>query len=121
MDHKYIDLFDRYTHGSMPRREILERLAGLAGSAAAATALLVKLENNYALAAMVAEDDPRLLVEIVEFATAKGKASGYLVKQKQVHKVGNRLTARWTLSADMVGHCGSGTSAANKALATQIG
>jgi carboxymethylenebutenolidase len=87
MDHKYIDLFDRYTHGSMPRREFLERLAGLAGSAAAATALLAKLENNYALAAMVAEDDPRLLVEMVEFATAKGKASGYLVKQKQSGKL----------------------------------
>ena len=87
MDHKYIDLFDRYTHGSMPRREFLERLAGLAGSAAAATALLVKLENNYALAAMVAEDDPRLLVEMVEFATAEGKASGYLVKQKQSGKL----------------------------------
>jgi carboxymethylenebutenolidase len=87
MEQKYIELFDRYTHGSMPRREFLERLAGLAGSVAAATALLSKLENNYALATVVAENDPRLVTEKVEFETGRGKASGYLAKQKQGAKM----------------------------------
>jgi carboxymethylenebutenolidase len=87
MEQKYIDLFDRYTHGSMPRREFLEKLAGIAGSAAAASALLVNLQNNYALAAMVAEDDPRLAIETAEFDTGQGKVSGYLVKQKQAGKL----------------------------------
>jgi carboxymethylenebutenolidase len=87
MDQKYIDLFDRYTHGSMPRREFLERLAALAGGTAAASVLVTKLQNNYALAAMVAEDDPRLTAEMVEFDTGKGKVSGYLVKQKQAGKI----------------------------------
>jgi carboxymethylenebutenolidase len=87
MEQKYIDLFDRYTHGSMARREFLEKLAGIAGSAAAASVLLTKLENNYASAAMVAEDDPRLTVEMAEFDTGKGKVSGYLVKQKQAGKM----------------------------------
>jgi carboxymethylenebutenolidase len=36
MDQKYIDLFDRYTHGGMNRRDFLERLSLLAGSSAAA-------------------------------------------------------------------------------------
>ena len=40
MDQKFIDLFDRYTHGGMNRRDFLERLKTLAGSAAAATALI---------------------------------------------------------------------------------
>jgi carboxymethylenebutenolidase len=87
MEQKYINLFDRYTHGSMPRREFLERLAGLAGSVAAASALLSKLENNYALATIVAENDPRLVTETVEFDTGRGKASGYLAKQKQGGKM----------------------------------
>jgi carboxymethylenebutenolidase len=87
MDQKYIDLFDRYTHGSMPRREFLERLAALAGGTAAASVLVTKLQNNYALAAMVAEDDPRLMAEMTEFDTGKGKVSGYLVKQKQAGKI----------------------------------
>ncbi len=60
MDQKIITLFDSYTHGGMSRRTFLDRLAVMAGSAAAATALLPVLENNYAHAAMVAEDDPRL-------------------------------------------------------------
>ena len=54
MDQKFIDLFDRYTHGAMKRREFLEKLTLLAGGTAAATALLPVLENNYALAGMVA-------------------------------------------------------------------
>src|SRR5262245_55302718 len=44
MDQKYIDLFDRYTHGQMKRREFLEKLSLLAGSTAAASALLPALE-----------------------------------------------------------------------------
>ncbi len=57
MDQKYIDLFDRYTHGQMKRREFLEKLTLLAGGTAAATALLPTLENNYVQAEMVAEND----------------------------------------------------------------
>jgi carboxymethylenebutenolidase len=87
MEQKYIDLFDRYTHGSMPRRVFLEKLAALAGGTAAASVLVTKLQNNYALAAMVAEDDPRLTAEMAEFDTGKGKVKGYLVKQKQAEKM----------------------------------
>jgi carboxymethylenebutenolidase len=68
MDQKIITLFDTYTHGGMNRRTFLDRLATLAGSTAAATALLPMLENNYARAAIVAEDDPRLVVTEGEFA-----------------------------------------------------
>ena len=54
MDQKIINLYDRFTHGGMSRREFLDRLADLAGSAAAAAALLPILSNDYAQAAIVA-------------------------------------------------------------------
>lgn len=68
MDQKIISLFDKYTHGGLSRRDFLDRLALVAGSATAATALLPLLENNYALAAVVPEDDPRLQISTTEIA-----------------------------------------------------
>jgi len=79
MEQKFIDLFDRYTHGGMNRRDFLERLTALAGSTAAATALLPVLENNYAHAGMVPEDDPALVAEAAEIAPG---IKGYLVRPK---------------------------------------
>jgi carboxymethylenebutenolidase len=75
MDRKFIDLFDRFTHGAMPRRDFLERLALLAGGTAAAGAILPILENNYAHADTVAEDDPRLRTEMPAIGDNMG---GYL-------------------------------------------
>ncbi len=77
MDQKYIDLFDRYTHGGMTRRDFLDRLALLAGSSAVATAMLPMLENNYAQAEVVAETDPAIKAEDTEIAPG---VKGYLVR-----------------------------------------
>lgn len=77
MDQKFIDLFDRYTHGGMNRRDFLERLSLLAGSSAAAAALLPVLENNYAMAGLVAEDDPGIKAGDAEIAPG---IKGYLVR-----------------------------------------
>ena len=88
MDQKYIDLFDRYTHGQMKRRDFLEKLSILAGGTTAATALLPLLENNYAEAEMVAENDTRILPETITYESTVGKISGYLVKQKEFPKAG---------------------------------
>jgi carboxymethylenebutenolidase len=79
MEQKIIDLFDRYTHGGMNRRDFLERLTLLAGSTAAATALLPALENNYAHAEVVPENDPDIVAEMVEIAPG---IKGYLVRPK---------------------------------------
>ncbi len=67
MDQKIITLFDSYTHG-MTRRAFLDKLTLLVGSTTAATALLPVLENNYAFAAMVPENDPRLVLTEGEIA-----------------------------------------------------
>ena len=82
MDQKIISLYDRFTHGGMNRREFLDRLAELAGSSAAAVALLPLLQNNYAQAAIVAPDDGRLVSERVSYESPKGKINGYLVRAK---------------------------------------
>jgi carboxymethylenebutenolidase len=77
MDQKIIDLFDKYTHGAMNRRDFLERLTLVAGSSAAATALLPVLENNYAQAELVPENDPAIKAQSMELASA---VSGYMVR-----------------------------------------
>jgi carboxymethylenebutenolidase len=82
MDQRIINLYDNFTHGGMNRREFLDRLSELAGSAAAAVALLPLLQNDYAQAAIVAESDSRLVTERVAYDSPKGKINGYLARPK---------------------------------------
>lgn len=79
MDQKFIDLFDRFTHGAMNRRDFMERLRNIAGGAAAATAVLSVLENNYAHAAIIPEDDARIKTEPATIGIP-----GYLVTPAQL-------------------------------------
>jgi carboxymethylenebutenolidase len=80
MDQRIINLYDTFTHGGISRRDFLDRLTGLTGSAAAAAAILPLLRNNYAQAAIVAADDPRLVAERVTYDSPKGKINGYMVR-----------------------------------------
>jgi carboxymethylenebutenolidase len=82
VDQRIIDLYDQYTHGATSRREFLDRLARLAGGAAAAAALLPILQNDYASAAIVPENDERLLTEAVTWTAGDTKVSGYLARLK---------------------------------------
>jgi carboxymethylenebutenolidase len=79
MEQKIIDLYDRYTHGGMSRRDFFDKLVAIAGSTAAATALLPILENNYAYADTVPETDSRVKGEMVTFKAGTQDVSGYLV------------------------------------------
>ena len=78
MDQKFIALYDEYTHAPLPRRVFLKRLARLAGGAAAASALLPLLENNYAAAQMVSPGDARLVTSRTGYAGAGGEVRAYL-------------------------------------------
>jgi len=82
MNQKYIDLFDEFTHGTMSRREFMARLAKLAGGAAAAAALVPILQNNYAEAGIVPEDDERLVTETATYDVDGTTMSGYLARLK---------------------------------------
>ena len=66
----------------MSRRDFLDRLRELAGSAAAASALVGLLENDYARAAIIAPDDARLSTERASYDSPKGKIDGYLARAK---------------------------------------
>lgn len=80
MDQKIINLYDQFTHGGISRRAFLDRLAELAGSTAAAAALVPLLQNNYAQAAIVAADDARLALDRLAYESPKGRINGYLAR-----------------------------------------
>lgn len=80
MRQEIINLYDDYTHERIGRRAFMDRLTLLAGSTAAAGALLPMLKNNYAQAAIVAPDDARVTTEEVSFPGAEGEVSGYLAR-----------------------------------------
>jgi len=83
MDPRIIALYDEYTHAPLPRRVFLERLAVLAGGAAAASALLPLLDNNYAVAAVVAPDDAQIATSTVKIDLPGGTMAAYLATPKQ--------------------------------------
>lgn len=86
MDQRVIDLYDRFTHGDINRRDFLDRLAAFAGSTAAASALLPLLQNDYARAATIAPDDARLVTETVSYDAFGTRISGYLARLKSKGK-----------------------------------
>jgi carboxymethylenebutenolidase len=80
MDQRIIDLYDGFTHGAMDRRAFMERLATLAGSAAAANALIPLLVNDYAKAAIVDPADARLVADRVSYPANGAEITGYLAR-----------------------------------------
>lgn len=80
MRQEYIDLYDAYTHDHLDRRRFMRRMVELAGSTAAAIAIVEAIEANYAAAAMIAPDDARLATERVSFPGQGGTLEGYLVR-----------------------------------------
>ena len=55
-----IQLYDRFTHEGMDRRDFFARMTLIAGSAAAATSLITAIAASPAIAAIVPPDDKRL-------------------------------------------------------------
>jgi carboxymethylenebutenolidase len=82
MDQQIIKLYDEYTHKPLERSTFLKRLAVLAGSTAAAMAILPQLESNYAYA-QTRDDDDDIVTERVTWPVAGGEMKGYLAKPKK--------------------------------------
>ena len=68
-----IELYDRFTHEGMDRRDFFGRMTLIAGSAAAATGLIASIAASPAAAAIVPPDDKRLTTRTMTF----GKPAGY--------------------------------------------
>lgn len=81
-----INLYDSFTHGVIDRRAFMERLTKLAGGATAATVLLATLQNNYALAGIVAEDDARLAAGLTTLPGPDGAIKTYVASLKDIAK-----------------------------------
>ena len=83
-----ITLYDSFTHGGMDRRAFMSRLATLAGSTAAASAILPLLTNDYARADTIKPDDPRLTIEENVAVTGGEKGlNGYLARPKDAARL----------------------------------
>lgn len=82
MDRQMSTLYAEYTHGALDRREFLKKLAVVAGSAAAANALLPLLEKEHADAQIVPKDDLRLISEYVKYPIENGEARANIVRPK---------------------------------------
>ncbi len=79
-----IDAYDEYTHLTLDRRRFMEKLTGLAGSAAAAAAIAPLLAANGAKAEIVAANDTRVTGEDITYPGAAGDMKGYLVRPADV-------------------------------------
>jgi carboxymethylenebutenolidase len=77
-----IEAYDEYTHLTLDRRGFMQKLTALAGSGAAAAAIMPMLAANQANAAMVEETDARLDVSDVTYPGAAGEMKGYLAIPK---------------------------------------
>ncbi len=77
-----LKLFDQFVHGDISRRAFIDRAAGIAGSTAAATALLASLTPQFAQAQQVKPDDARIVTRKQSFDSPQGtgQVTGYLAK-----------------------------------------
>lgn len=67
-----INLYDRFTHEGMDRRDFFARMTLIAGSAAAASSLIASIAALPAAAAIVPADDPRLTTRTMTFDNPAG-------------------------------------------------
>lgn len=80
-DQRVLDLYDRYAHGVINRRQFLERAAAYtAASGLSASALLGSLSPNYALARQVDPDDDSIETRYEDYSSPNGagRMRGYL-------------------------------------------
>jgi carboxymethylenebutenolidase len=77
-----LKLFDGYVHGSLSRRDFLDRAAKYAVAGVSAAGLLEALSPNFAWADQVKKDDPRIRAEYAEYDAPKGtgRMRGYLAR-----------------------------------------
>ena len=70
-----LKLFDGYVHGTLSRRDFLERAARYAIGGFTAAAMLESLKPNFAWAQQVPKDDARIRAEYVEYPSPQGSGT----------------------------------------------
>jgi carboxymethylenebutenolidase len=74
-DQKLLNLFDRYVHGLINRREFLEGASKFAVGGLSAAAILESLNPKYVQAQQIPEDDPQLRTETIEYPSPQGSGT----------------------------------------------
>jgi len=77
-----LNLFDRYVHGDVSRRDFFDAAQRFAVGGLTAAALFEMLKPNYAWALQVQKDDDRIKAEVVTVPSPQGNGSikGYFVR-----------------------------------------
>lgn len=85
-----LTLFDGYVHGSLNRRDFLDRAGKFAVGSFTAAAMLESLRPNYAFAQQIPKDDARIRTEYLDYSSPQGsgKMRGYLARPA---KAGGKL------------------------------
>lgn len=71
-DQRLLDLYDRFCHGMIDRRQFVAGVRPFAAAGISATALVEMLMPDYALAEQVKPDDPRIRTSTVTYESPKG-------------------------------------------------
>lgn len=84
-----IDLYDRFTHEGMDRRDFMAKLTRIAGSAAATSVLLADVAARAEAQPQVAADDNRLVMRELEWEARPGRRyKGYSAAPAEVNRRG---------------------------------
>jgi carboxymethylenebutenolidase len=90
VDERVWELFDGYVHGTVSRRQFLERAARFTATGVSAASLLSALTPDYALAQQVDPDDASITAGYKKYASPKGAGvmRGYFARPS---KTGHKL------------------------------
>jgi carboxymethylenebutenolidase len=86
MNQKISALYDDYKQGRTNRRQFIRKLALVAGSSAAAMALLPVLDMNSSSFTSSDQSDPDLISEFIKFTGETGEVKGFLSRPKTGNK-----------------------------------
>jgi carboxymethylenebutenolidase len=82
IDQRLFELYDKYCHGYMERREFMQRAMAIAVGTTSAAALIQSLLPRYAEAQMISFTDERIRGEYAQYPSPRGSGTmrGYLVR-----------------------------------------
>jgi len=86
MDQKITTIYNDYRQGRTNRRDFIRKLAMVAGSTAAALALLPVLEGNGLKASASFQDDPDLVTEFITYPAFTGDMKAFMARPKSGKK-----------------------------------
>jgi carboxymethylenebutenolidase len=86
MERKITDLYNDYRQGITNRRDFIKKLTMVAGSTAAAFALIPVLEENEALQSAKPKKEVELVTEFIKYPCATGEMRAYLARPKKGKK-----------------------------------